>query len=359
MPDSILDLQGMTMNAEEAQVASEAIFERTITGGALADTHDIVTGIEHKTQIPFIGNMGLVGQTQTTCDREGNPVTIPLTEKFWDPVSIGDRLKHCAADVPALLKLFRKAQKMTPDFFDRLNGEEMQLVIIPKLEQAMTKMLNRLTWFGDKNADNVGTGGSITDGVDVKYFNSIDGLWKQIFAEVPTTAKNYVAISANAGASYSAQELEADTALAIFRAMYNKIDARFFEAISEGAQPEFLVTRELYQNWQDQLEDKSLVFTLAEAKEGVNSLSYRGIPIKIRHDWDSNIRSYQDNGTKYNLPNRALLTVMENIPVGTLSTEDFNNLESWYEKKDKANYIDFDLKLDAKHLLPYMTVAAY
>ena len=248
---------------------------------------------------------------------------------------------------------------MNPDFYDRLNGEEMQLVIIPKLEQAMVKMLNRLAWFGDKNADNISGGGVIKNGVDVKYFNSIDGLWKQIFAEIPTTASNYVAIAKNAEASYANQALAADTALGIFRAMFNKIDARFFEAISEGAQPEFLVTRELYQNWQDQLEDKSLVFTLAEAKEGVNSLSYRGIPIKIRHDWDSNIRAYQDNGTKWNLPHRALLTVMENIPIGTLSTEDFNNLESWYEKKDKANYIDFDLKLDAKHLLAYMSVAAY
>ncbi|SOC79823.1 hypothetical protein SAMN06296241_1360 [Salinimicrobium sediminis] len=356
---AILDLAALTMNAEEAKDVSQAIFERTITGGDLSEFHEVVTGIEHKTQIPFIGNLGLVGTKVTGCDRNENPAQISLTEKFWDPALIGDRLAHCATDVNALFKLFKKAQKVNPDFYDRIGGEEFG-VIISKVEQAMKKMNNRLVWFGDTAALNVTGGGVIKDGVDVKYFNVIDGLWKQILAEVPTTAKNYVAISQNAGAGYAAQALPADyDALGLFRKMHDAIDARFFEAMDEGAEPQYLVTREIFQRFQAQLEDKSLAFTLAETKDGVNGLSYRGITIKVRHDWDNNIRSYQDNGTKWNLPHRALLTVKENIPVGTLSEADLNNIESWYEKKDKKNYIDFDLKLDAKHLLDYMTVAAY
>lgn len=354
----IFDLDALTMNEEEATQVSQAVFERTITGGELSETHDIVTGIEHKTQIPFIGNIGLIGKKVTSCDRGVNPAQIPLTEKFWDPVLIGDRFKHCAVDVPALFKLFKKAQRVNPDFYDRIGSEEMG-VIVSKLEQALTAMLNRLVWFGDTAADNVANAGVITDGVDVDYFNIIDGLWKQIMTEVPAGSANHVNIAANEGASYALQALPANSALSIFRAMHTQIDARFFQAMEEGAQPEFLVTRGLYQNYLDELEDKSLVFTLAEAKDGVNQLSYRGIPIKVRHDWDNNIRAYQDNGTTWNLPHRAVLTVKENIPVGTLSSEDFNTLESWYEKKDKANYIDVDLELDTKHLLPYMTVAAY
>lgn len=355
---ALFNLQALTMNPEEAQSVSEAVFERVITGGDLERFHDIVTGIEHKTQIPFIGNLGLVGKAISTCSRGENPGTIPMTEKFWDPVLIGDRFKHCALDIPQLFKLFQKAKRVNPDYYDKIGSEELG-VIVAKIEQAMTAMLNRLVWFGDKAAKNVTAGGVIKDGVDIAYFTPIDGLWKQIMTEIPNIAPNYVAIAKNAGNSYANQALADDTALSIFREMYNKIDARFFQAIEEGAQPEFLVTRELFQNFQDQLEDKSLVFTLAEAKDGVTGLSYRGIPIKVRYDWDNNIRAYQDDGTKYNLPHRALLTVKENIPVGTLSTEDFNTLESWYEKKDKANYIDLDLMLDAKFLLPYMAVAAY
>lgn len=355
---ALLDLTGLTMSPEEATEVSKAIFIALITEGNLEEFHEIETGIEHKTQIPFIGNIGLIGKKITGCDRDPNATTIPLTEKFWDPVLIGDRLKHCATDVNALLKLFKKAQKINPDFFDRIGSEEFG-VIIAKVEHAMKQMLNRKVWFEDTASDNFENSGLITNGIDVDYFNTFDGLFKQIFSEVPTTAKNYVAIAKNAGNSYVNQELEENTALGIFRAMHTKIDARFFEAIEGGAQPQFLVTRALFQNFQDQLEDKSLVFTLAEAKDGVNGLSYRGIPIKVRHDWDNNIRTYFDNGTTFHLPHRAILTVKENIPVGTLSTEDLNNITSWFEQKDKANYIDFDLKIDAKHLLDYLTVAAY
>lgn len=354
----ILDLTAFTMNPEEATVASQAIFEVAITEGELAEYHEIETGIEHKTQIPFIGNLGLVGAKQTSCDREVNPAQIPLTEKFWDPTLIGDRLKHCAVDVNSLLKLFKKAQRVNPDFYDRISGEEFG-VIVAKVEQAMKSMNNRLVWFGDKAAENVTDGGVITDGIDVKYFTPIDGLFKQILSEVPTSAANYVAIAKNAEASYSAQALAEDDALKIFRAMHTKMDARFFQALEAGAQPQFLVTRELMQNYWDTLETKSINFSIAETQDGITKMAYRGIPIKVRYDWDNNIRSYQDNGTKFNLPNRAILTVKENIPVGTLSKSDLNSITSWYEKKDHANYIDFDLKLDTKHLLPYLTVAAY
>lgn len=359
MPDTLLDVSALTLNAEEADSVSQAIFEVLITGPALTEYHEVETGIEHKTQIPFIGNLGLLGKKMTSCDRSNNPGQIPLTEKFWDPVLIGDRLKHCAIDVSALLKLFRKAQRINPDFYDRIDGEEFG-VIIAKVEQAMVLMLNRLVWFGDTAADNVTNSGNIKDGVDVAYFTPFDGLFKQLFTDVPTTANNYVAITENAGADYAAQaNLAATRAIDTFRAMYNKMDARMHTAIQGGASPEFLVTRGLYHNYMDWLEDKSVAFTLLEVKEGSGELSYRGIPIKVRDDWDSLITSYLDNGTKYDKPNRALLTLKENIPVGTLNTEDLTALKSWFEMKDDANYIDFDLSLDAKHLLSYLTVFAY
>lgn len=355
---SIFNLTGLTMNAQEATEVSQAIFETVITGGDLAKTHDIVTGIQHKTQIPFIGGLGLIGKTVTSCDRTESPAQLALTEKFWNPTLIGDRLKHCSVDVNPLFKMFNKAKKVNPDFYDRVGSDEMG-VIVARLETAMKQMLTRLVWFGDTAAKNVSATGVIKNGIDVSYFNSIDGLWKQIMVDVPVTAPNYVAITKNAGASYALQTLAPDSALAILRAMFNKMDSRFYQAIEDGAEPILLMTRELFQNYQDQLEDKSLAFSIAEAKDGMSGLSYRGIQIEVRYDWDNNIRAYQDNGTKFNLPNRALLTVKENIPVGTLSDADFNHVESFYDQKDKANYMDIDLMLDAKHLLSYLTVAAY
>ena len=101
------------------------------------------------------------------------------------------------------------------------------------------------------------------------------------------------------------------------------------------------------------------IHNLVETTDGTTKMSYRGIPLKVRYDWDNNIRSYQDNGTKFNLPNRAILTLKENIPVATLSQADLDAVTSFYVQKDHANYMDVDLNLDTKHLLPYYTVAAY
>ena len=120
---ALLDLSALTINEEEASQLSQAIFEATITGGDLSEYHDIVTGVHHKQQIPFIGNMELVGKTQTGCSRTESTETIPFTEKFWDPTLIGDRLKHCATDVNQLFKLFKKASKVNPDFYDRIGSE--------------------------------------------------------------------------------------------------------------------------------------------------------------------------------------------------------------------------------------------
>lgn len=356
---ALFDLTAMTINEEEANDLSQAIFEATITGGDLAEFHDIVTGVHHKQQIPFIGNMELVGKKQTGCTRVDSTETIPLTEKFWDPALIGDRLKHCATDVNNLFKLFTKASNVNPDFYDKIGSEEFG-VIIAAVEKAMKKMNNRLVWFGDTAAANVSGAGVITNGVDVLFFSPFDGLFKQIFAEITAGSTYHVDIAENALATYALQDaLGASTAYDTLKAMYNKMDARMFEAIEDGAQPEFLVTRALAQNWEDKLETVSMAFSLMEVQDGTDRLRYRGIPIRVKNDWDSNIRSYQDNGTTWNLPHRAILTVKENIPVATVAEADLNSIESWYEKKDHANYIDFDLKLDAKFLLDYMAVVAY
>lgn len=357
---AIFDISTLTLNEEEATQVSQAIFERVITGGELSKHHDIVTGIQHKTQIPFIGNIGLVGKEMTSCTSPSNTGEIPITEKMWDPTLIGDRFKHCATDTNQLFKLFQKAKRVNPDYFDRVDSQEMG-IIVARVESAMKSMLNRLVWFGDAAAALATNGGVFSAGTDLDYFNPIDGLWKQIFTEITASpaTPNYVEITKNSGNSYANQVLDDKSALGIFRKMYNALDPRFFQALDDGAEPVLFVTRALFQNYQDELEDKSLAFTLAEAKDGTSGLSYRGIPIVVRHDWDNIIQAYQDNGVTHNLPHRALLTVKENIPVGTLSTEDLDKLKSWYREFDLSNYIDIQLMLDTKHLLDYMSVAAY
>jgi hypothetical protein len=350
---ALITADALTLNAREAETVSEAIFERVYNDSDISDTHEIETGIDMKTQIVFAGRIGLLGRASVGCT-PNNEGGFTLSEKFWDPAREDFRLAHCAADMPALLKLFKKAQRMNPDFYDRVGSEEFG-IIISAVEDAMLENLHRKIWFSDTAAA-VAPGGNFKAGTNLAYWNTFNGLFKQIFADVTASRTPRVTIAANAGASYTAQKLGDDAAVSILADMTTSADERLIA--SEEAF--FLVTRSISDNYRATLRNKTLGSGFMEVVEnGRPKLYFDGIEVRTRYDWDRWIKGYQDNGTKYNLPNRAILTTKANIPVGTLSTEDLGKLEAFYDQKDKTNYIDAVYTIDTKHLEPYMTVAAY
>lgn len=351
---ALIDADALTLNAREAETVSGVIFQRVYNDSDLAEYHEIETGIDVKTQIAFAGRLGLLGKKTTGCT-PSEAGGFELTEKFWTPVLEDFRLRHCQADMPALLKLFRKSQRINPDFFDAVGTQEFG-VIISAVEVAMLENMHRKIWFNDTAAETIADGGVFKNGTDLDYFNSFDGLFKQIFSEVPTNAANYIVIAKNAQSSYAAQALEEDAALAIFEAMVTAADERLVSADDSF----ILATRSLADNYRATLRNKNLGSGFLEVvEEGRPKLYFDGIEVKVRYDWDRYIKTYQDNGTKWNLPHRAVFTTKSNIPVGTLSEDDLTKLDVFYDKTLKTNIMDAAYTIDAKHLEAYMTVAAY
>lgn len=350
----LIDVENLTLNAREVESVSDVIFERVFNESDLSEYHDIETGIDVTTQIVLAGRIGLLGKKTTGCTpNEANG--LEFREKFWEPVMEDFRLSHCATDVPTLLKIFRKAQKVNPDFFDRVGSEEFG-VIISNVESAMTENIHRKVWFNDKAAA-VSTGGGVfTPGTDLGYFNSFDGLFKQIMVDAQAGETPRVTIDANAGANYAAQKLPANKAIEILQAMVEAADERLIS--DESAY--FAVTRGIAENYRATLRTSNLGAGFMEVVEnGRPKLFFDGIEVKVRYDWGRYIKAYQNNGTKYNLPNRAILTVKSNIPVGTLSEEDLAKLDVFYDRTLKKNFMDAAYTIDAKHLEGYLTVAAY
>lgn len=351
---ALINAESLTLNPREAETVSEVIFKRIYNDSDLAEYHEMETGIDVKTQIAFAGRLGLLGKKTTGCT-PNEAGGFELTEKYWTPVLEDFRLKHCQADMPALLKLFRKSQRINPDFFDAVGTQEFG-VIISAVEVAMLENMHRKIWFNDTTAKTIADSGVFTNGTDLGYFNSFDGLFKQIFIEVPSNAANRIAISANAGANYAGQVLAEDAALGIFEKMVTAADERLVSAEDSF----ILATRSLADNYRATLRNKNLGSGFLEVvEEGRPKLYFDGIEVKVRYDWDRYIKTYQDNGTKWNLPHRAVFTTKSNIPVGTLSEEDLTKLDVFYDKTLKTNIMDAAYTLDAKHLEAYMTVAAY
>lgn len=346
-----MDVSGLTLNPEEVQDASQIVVEKVFVQGELSQVHDIQMGISHKKQIVFVNNLGVGGEALTGCtpaEQDG----LEFTEKFWDPALIAGRFTHCANDLPQLLKLFRKAQRVEPDFYDKTGSQEMG-ILMAKIIEALKVSVSAKAWLSDTAAA-VQPGGNFTiAGFNAGLWNQFDGLFKQIF--VDAAIERYT-ITENAGASYLLQKLAAGESLNILEGMYNQADPRLLG----DASAQFLVTRSIWNNLLTANEStESNGGFLTRRENGVMTMDYRGIPVVLMSEWDRTIRLYQDDLTVHFRPHRAVLTTPSNIPLGTLSETDLQNLESFYDKKDKTNYVDYGYYLDAKHGEAYMTVAAY
>ena len=355
---SLINNGTFTFNPEELKDWQKVIHELTFNDKELQELHDIETGVKYNQQIVFAGRMGLMGKAVSGCTpNEVGGLT--LTEKFWNPIREDFRLTHCSADVNAQDKLVNQMSKMNPDFYNIFEGSQNSVgaFLVERVLSAFKENLLRKAWFNDTAAADITGGGVLTNGTDADYFNTFDGLFKQIFAEVGTGDKNYVEIAKNAGVDYDGQVLASGDGIAILKAMYKAADSR----LKGHADKKFYVTTSIWDAYLDDLEDvqNQGAGNTMITENGQVSLTYRGIPLEQMDFIDRTIEEYEDNGTTYFRPNRAILSIPSNLPIATLATEDWGSLEAFYDMVTKKNYIDGIYTIDAKHLEPYLTVAAY
>ena len=346
---ALIDFSTLTLNTEEARSLAECIQEQVYSKPELARVHEVMTGVEADKFIPILGKYGLVGKAAPgSCANNDITAQIPTSQKQWAPKLISGKLAHCQEDLPNLLKFWKKS-RIAAKTWEEVDNE-MMAFISDRTADVVYESILRHAEFGDIAADVVANGGHLTAGTDKTFFNVINGMWKQIVTDqaLGAAAKSfYYTIAENAKATKAEQlDLVKDTALNVFRNLYNKVDSRLFE----GNTPVFQVTKSLFDNWQDFMEDKSAVFMLDRIENGSTKWAYRGIPIVVRADWDRTIRAYYDDGTAYYLPHRAILTDIANIPIGTSDTESLTTLDSWYSKDDEKHYIKFAYKIDQKNL---------
>lgn len=352
-----------SFNPEELKDWSKVIHELTFGDGDLNSVHDVQEGIKYDEQIVFAGKMGLLGKKVGANCTPNEISGVTLTNKFWTPKFEGFRLKHCTTDVNQQNKLVNQMAKMNPDYYTVIEGSQKGVgdFLVASILEAVKENLWYKVWFDDTTASVFGAGSgseSFTIGTDVDYFKSFDGIFKQIFAttSLTTGGKYFVSITKNAGNSYANQALASGDAIATLKAIYNKADSR----LRSRADAKLLVTRSLYDGLLNDLEAIQNVGGFTQTNEGgMSTLRYRGIEVKMVEIWDRFIQTYQNNGTKYNLPHRAVFTVSSNIPVGTLASGDFGTVDAFYDKVTKQNYVDGVYSLDAKLLEDYLTCVAY
>lgn len=189
-------------------------------------------------------------------------------------------------------------------------------------------------------------GGIITENVDTDYFDIIDGLFKQLEAQV--TGANLISIASNAKTTKSEQysDLTPEKAYAILSDMYYALPV----VARNGADLRFLVTQSIADKYQQYLVGKGIESTYKNLVDGVPALKFNGIDVIAMPIWDEMIQSFNDLGDTYYKPHRAVLAEKANLAIGFGGEKEFGEMELWYDKNTRKSNILLIDKIDAKLL---------
>ena len=163
-----------------------------------------------------------------------------------------------------------------------------------------------------------------------------------------------VTITANSKTSKADQmgEMTPDSAYSLLSTMWYKAPIKLRQMKADtnvDNRPKFLVTQSIADAYEQYLIGKGIDRTYVNLVEGVQVLSFLGVPVVPMAIWDEMIQAYNDLGDTYFKPHRALLTTKSVLAVGTPNGErEFGEFDIWYDKTSRKNYILLKDKLDAK-----------
>lgn len=346
-----LDLSKFTFTAEQIRNINELVYEGIMRLPEISSIHQMWGGIVANKEVGFITEGGLVGKAGQGCDPEPQDWNIGTHKLVWQPKEWEIYLKECAQDLKDTMVIY---SMRTGTQIDDLTDTDYMNIVVEVLIGAVYKFLYRLIWLNDVDAEEVSDGGTYTDGLDLDYFNIIDGLFKQLRGLVADDAKRGYTIAANAESTKADQmgELTPDDAYAILTGMWYKapMKLRAMKAdINVQNRPFFLVTQSIADKYEQYLIGKNLPQTFVNLTEGVQVLTILGIPVLPLPIWDEMIQAYQDLGTTWYNPHRALLTTKSVLAVGSPTQGKlFGEFDIFYDKKDRGNYILLKDMLDAK-----------
>lgn len=343
-----LNLSALTFTADQLRSLNELVVTAVLTAPELSLFHTLQPGIKNDREIGITpGTLGLMGKAAQGCDPTADTLANVTALKTWTPKRIEVILDQCATDIASsMAKLSRKLGIEVND----LTQTEYFAFLLDVLAVDIPKMIFRHAWFGDTAAANVDASpaGNITSGVDTDYFSVINGFWKQIATIYGSDSDRKTTITGNSQASYALQESVATNAQ-MFADINELVDSA---PVILTVQPDrvLLVTHSVMKRLKRHLQTAGIAYKIDLATAGLQVSEWDGITMYTIPLWDQWIRAYEDNGTKYNNPHRAVYTTISNLNIGMEGTSLFDNVNSFYDQKSRINRIEVSDAFDAKIL---------
>ncbi|MGV3561565.1 hypothetical protein [Larkinella arboricola] len=347
----MFSLTGQTYSGVEAM---EQILKPAVEYGLLEDFFfKVKTGLKVNERVYFLHTINKITRKGQGCNPDSKNTTIPRSEKLWNPEEVEARLDFCWKELKGHLE--EKELKAGTDV-SNIEGTKVEEYLLDLLVPAAYRDLMRMVWLSRKSI----TADDLTNGEDdVENYDQIDGFFKKITDAVGKGETPYVAIAKNSQSSAAAQQLAAGEAVTIMRAVIGK--QKPLLRSTDKSQKVFYVTRSIYENYYDYLEGNDKLESARKMLiEGVEVLTYRGIPLVVLDVVDDYVESdFFVDGT-FDKPNRVVLTAKHNFQIG-VDTDTTNPIimQWWYEKKERKVYFEYQYKLDCQIAEEGYVVAAY
>lgn len=346
---AILNLAALTFTADQLRSMNELVVKAVLEAPIMSEFHSFTPGIKNDREIGIIpGTLGLIGKAAQGCNPVADSLTLAATLKKWEPKRIEMILDQCATDLEtSMLKLTRKLGIEVND----LTQTEYFAFLLDLLSRDIPKMIFRHAWFGNKSAANIhaSPAGVITTGIDVAYFNVINGFFYQLAEIYAADSARKTAISGNSQATRALQ-FSVLTAQAAFDDVNTVMDSADPILVS---QPDkiLLMTRSVNMKLRRYLQTKGIVYNINYATGGFEIGEWDGVKAITIPIWDEMIQAYENNGTKLNNPHRVVYTTVSNLNIGMEGTSLFDNVNVFYDKKSRINRLEASDAFDAKVLV--------
>lgn len=348
---SILDFTKFTFTAEQIRSVKELVYDEVIASPEIDMLQTVFEGIVYDKEIGFIGEGGLVGVAGQGCHPEPQAWNIGTRMVKWTPKSWEILIEQCAKDIEAAAAVY--SLRTGIDYYDFTSSDYMAIVV-EVLTNSVKEFVVRLFWFMDTAAKNVADGGQITDGVDKKYFNIIDGFFKQMEVQIAANSAQRITVAENAGTNYAAQKLSKDKAYEYLNAMTYVNNP----VLTGNQEAKIFCTQTFANGYAQYLQGLGLQVMYENLVNGLKALSVNGRLIIPVPTFDKIIQAYYNTGAKWINPHRAVFVSKNNLAAGVDSRSSFGDMDIWYNKDERVVKTEMLGKADAKILNPKNFVIA-
>ena len=335
---------------------NKLVFKDVLAADRIGSLLNVFPRVFNGDKLDLVGEFGLLGKANTGCSPTYGTDTIATEEKTWDLASWMIAEQICWNDIVGTLVKY--SMNTGTAMADLTANDYLAEIVVPRLELAIMKMYIRLAFFADKNADTTANGGVLKIGTDKTYFTLTNGIWQQIYTIVSGDASKRVTISANSEATKAAQisnissqavDVLNDMIAAASPALRQASDQIIYctQSFADGLETQLLASY-----YGSELHWESLFGGIREAR-------YRGIRLRVVPMWDEIIQAYEGTTTAYNLPHRAIYTTERNLALGVNGTDEFAELDIFFEQGTRLNKIYAADQMGALVIDSNMFVAAY